>query len=286
MARADAASGRRSRRRRLTAGAACVIAAACVAWLLMRPLPASGVELALRVEGRRQITVAAGAPIALDIYLSAPRGASSIVVGSDAHPWFTRVRLVEATSGRPLGWSVVALGSPTTTVYSTRADGGPVVIDRYEATATVDASHVHHATVAVPPETIQAGVYRIAVVVDAERWPPWRAHGTLRSSAVTVTVAAGNASGRLETDRLESSTEFFILTGRGPDARRLAEAWTAREPSNPGAWVALGDALDVAGLPREAVNVYRHALALLPRTYEPPAALYERIERVTRKIRK
>ena len=43
----------------------------------------------------------------------------------------------------------------------------------------------------------------------------------------------------------------------------------------------LGDAVAALGHPRAALTIYRAALKVSPRSYEPPAMIYDRIARVS-----
>jgi tetratricopeptide (TPR) repeat protein len=136
-------------------------------------------------------------------------------------------------------------------------------------------------------KTVPPGTYEVRAILEGDRRPLWSWNGRIESAPFTLSVLASEDSktrDQLDMDRLIASAEFYLLTHRWDEARRLAEELTLREPTNVGAWVLLGDALDGEGKPQQALNVYQRALAVSPRTYEEPSLLYERLETVLRKI--
>jgi hypothetical protein len=212
-------------------------------------------RLTLEVDSTRRIEVVPGTPIVFDVFLSAPEGGPPAESVRPGGSWRALVRLVEA-SGRPLTWATVP-----------REDAS--IPGRH---LTLEASP--ETTGAVPPAT-----YLVRAVLEGEP--------ALASAPVTVVVrgpAADPDGEALEERRLRDAAAFDLEKKRFADARQLAESLARRVPRDAGAWMLLGDALDGLGKPREALNVYRRALSVRPRTYDEPTLLYERMAAMLRKI--
>ncbi len=267
-------SGRRSFWLVAIAGVLVAAGGAWLGWRRLHRRPvASPLTLTLQIESRRRVEVLPGTPIIFDVYLAAPKGAPAAELGRAGRPWRSQLRLIDDRSHKPLSWATVVLDS--------RPGGSPKVADM----AVVDFDHIQHIVLATSPETMRAvapGTYGVRAALEASSQ-----RGGVESPSVTVVVREAGATldrDRLERDRVVSSAEFYLETKRFEEARRLVEDLVSREPRNPGAWMRLGDALDGLGKPREALNVYRRALAVSPRTYEEPTLLYERMGAMRRKL--
>jgi len=246
-----------------------------------RKLPELNGVLTLSVQLDRRVEVVAGTPIVFDVYLTTGKSAPSLSIGRTAEPWHSLVRLVDDSSGKPLGWALAPLGSPRSIAFAAE-QGEAKAMDSTGNVAVVDYDHVHHLVLAASPEATKdlvPGTYAVRALIEGD--------SRLESAPVTVVVrGAGEAAGgdRLERERMAQSAQFYLLAKRFEDARRISGELAAREPKNCGAWMLLGDALDGLGKPREALAVYRRALAVSPRTYEEPTLLYERMAAMRQKL--
>jgi tetratricopeptide (TPR) repeat protein len=168
------------------------------------------------------------------------------------------------------------------------ADGRPEMRNETSAVAHLEAGrHVHIMTEAAAPEdtvNLQPGTYRVRAVLETPFWMFWGWRGRVASAPVTIVVVdpskTGDRRNALETQRLMRAGDFYIGVARFEEAARAAREVVKSEPNQIEAHILLGDAL--VGLERrqEALAAYHRALALVPRSYEQPTLLYERIQSV------
>lgn len=246
-----------------------------------RPAAERGGFLTLYAGTGNPVRIAAGTPILLEVSVTAGRGNAPITLGRPGVPWSADLRIVEGPSRRPLAWAAPVLGSPRSTAFSKDVDGRLTVSEQSADVALLDRDHIARATLAVSPETtalVAPGAYQVRAIFAGGPW------GGLESAPLTVLVQkAGEGSG---SGRVAATAYFFLRAGRFEEARRQADELSSREPKSPVAWMLLGDALAGLGKTREALNVYRRALAVSPRTYEEPAQIYERMGAMWRKLAK
>lgn len=284
-----------SRRRVVLALSVAVVLIAGVVgvavWRVPRE-PAASPVLTLLVNRAPQATVARGTPLVFDAYLSATRTGHSIRIGSGSRPWHRLIRLEQAEAGKALSWDVTEIAARSTR-YSRNAAGRPTITPESAGVAELQAlNHVHTLTLGVTPEAaalIPAGTYRVRAVVEAPFWPPWRWRGRVTSAPVTITVQessaspAGGLGDDLQTRRLAESAAFYLRVKRFADAQRVASELLKLQPRSAHAYILLGEALEGLGHDREALQAYGYALPLLPKTYEEPRSLLDRISILMRK---
>jgi hypothetical protein len=244
--------------------------------------------LTLLVNARSRIELTPGTPLELELSLGSSRSSSGFDVGSRFRPWNEFVR-VEAIAGEAtMPFRLVRVGPPRSVHVLRKIDGSPTVTEDSRAVAHLERGrHVHTVTfVAAPEQTAAAhpGTYRMRGVLDVPRWMPSGWRGRAVSPLVTVVVVdpskAGQQSEQLEAERLARTSAFYLNAGRFGDALDMATKLAALRPRESRSFTLLGDA--AAGLNRltEALEAYRRAMALLPRSYEEPTMLLQRIRDV------
>lgn len=249
----------------------------------VRQRPALQASLSLSVLDCRRVEVLPGTPLLFEASLSSGRGAAASTLGSSTRPWHSLIRLA-GEGGKPLPWTAVPLGQPRSVAFGTGEGGRPTLAQSSADVAVLDHKHTHRLFLAAAPEAMSGvapGTYRVRAVVEGET--------RLESAPVTVVVREPGSTSdrdRLEEDRLAWSAQFYVWAKRYEEARRSCEDLTRRKPKDPGAWMLLGDALDGLDKPREALVAYQRALAVSPRSYEEPAALYERMVKTSEKLKR
>jgi hypothetical protein len=269
-----------------------IILFACVVITLRIRSDADGhaqhAAISLRVNSARRIEIIAGTPLIFDVSLTSRTAGSSISIGGGDRPWATLVRLVRAGSRESIPWPALALGTPLTVQIETARGVAPDIRVVRSDIARIEPGRTNQVALAAAPEattSVQPGAYEIQAEIEQGYWPPWRWHGRLTSTSVTVVVRAAGPRGpeeMLERARLALSARYYLAAKRPADAHRAALELVGHDPKSPGAAMLLGDALAALGKNRDAIDVYRVALANSPGAYEPPELLYQRIERLSR----
>lgn len=86
----------------------------------------------------------------------------------------------------------------------------------------------------------------------------------------------------LESERLAGTTRYYLSAGRSAEALRFAQELATLEPERARSHVLLGDALALQGRTKEALSAYRRAMKLVPRSYDEPELLRQRIDNLMR----
>lgn len=254
-------------------------------WMVRRDPPATPV-LTLLVNRQGAAVLAQGTPVVFDVYLTGTRRGRQTRIGSSASPWHRLVLLEHVETKELLPWRTTVLGAPRATEYGF-AEGRPAVTQHDASAARIGGvGRVQKVTIAVAPEDsapIAPGVYHVRAVLETPFWEfrGWR--GLVASAPVTLTIAAGpgGSDPSLEAARLTESARFYLSAQRFDDAHRAASELLQREPESADAYILIGDALAGSGRNREALEAYWSASRLIPKRYEQPAALRERISRST-----
>jgi hypothetical protein len=280
-----------TKRRILMSSTVAIVAASCLVtawwWLRAPGTPsASRPGLTLLVNLRPHVEMTPGTPVVFEVSLGSGVSSPSVEVGSRWRPWHALVRL-EETGGSGGSWPLTRM-RPRSVHLIRGTDGRLSVMENTLAVAQLEAGrHVHTVTFgAGPDETagIKPGTYRFRAILETPFWMFWGWRGRVESTATVVVVdpSRGDKAPALESQRLARAADFYVNAGRFADAHRVATALTVRMPKDSRSYVLLGDA--AAGLDRreEALAAYYRAVALLPRSYEQPTLIYERINGVLR----
>ncbi len=250
--------------KRAAIAAIILVVAGSGAWLAwrrgVRPAAVSGpttparpaqprVVLQLRADLRKHIVVNQGASFRLEITLAAVHGTT---LGATADGWDRRVSLALA-NGAPLPWSLDRAGPST------------VIEDR--------AQSVVYDTSPQASSTIAPDRYELIATLAGEVGQP-----AVRSRPVVVELRA--ADPKLERARQASAAAYFIRHAKYAEARALAEALVAKAPEKSGPYVLLGRSLEGLADRKGAIDAYTRALRLMPRLYEEPGELVDRIGRL------
>ncbi|PYR72891.1 MAG: hypothetical protein DMF86_22145 [Acidobacteria bacterium] len=242
--------------------------------------------LSLNVNGNRRIEVLPSTPLLFAVSLT-NRSDQEVTIGGRLGSWASRVRLTQAETGAALSWSVAPLGRPETIVITANGGGAPGIDVETSGAAVVRSGRVSRMILAASPEAMagaRPGTYVMRAELEQGGLMPWGWRGHLVSAPVTIVVReADRTSNReaLEGARSAMSTHYFLAADRPEDARRAALDWSQRDPKNPVPLMLLGDAVAALGRPRAALTIYRAALKVSPRSYEPPALLYDRIVKLS-----
>jgi hypothetical protein len=251
------------------------------AWLAMRRTTRGGTSAArpiveLRVNGRHKAVGNEGAPVRFDVTLAAAPGAG-VVVGSRWRPWH-RLIYLELENGRALPWPVQQDARPSSLTMSLDSEGGLVVASEILAAVPLDGRRINTVAFESSPGAIGAGTYRVRAVLEAPSWMFWAWHGRVTSAPVVVDIRRGDPA--LEGERLAATAVYYLRRGRYAEARPLADTLVQRDPRRSGSHALMGRVLEGLGDRQGAIDAYARALQLMPRTYEEPAELIDRMGRL------
>ena len=277
-----------TRRRILVVGTILATFAGLMWWFALGRSPAAsgsrpGVTLLVNLE--RKLVITAGTPLQIEVSLGSAPSAPGLSIGGWWRPWHEYVHLEDPTNGRAAPWPMQFV-SATSSVVEPGADGSRVISTTGRIATMADGRQVHTVTlVAAPAATAQSppGVYQLRATVQTPPWQLWGWRGRAVSSPVMITVRARDDRKEglevLEKQRLKYAAKYYLSVGQPAEARSLAEELLALRTDDPATLILLGDIFTAENEPDRALAEYRRALALLPRSYEEPTRLLERIER-------
>jgi hypothetical protein len=271
------------------AGLATAAVLALVIWLApgrSRSTPRPG--LTLLVNMRTRVEVTPGTPLVFDLSIGSGPSSPAFTVGSRWGAWHTLLRLEEAAANGPVPWVLTLVGPPRSLHMGLDSARRPEVTTDASLVARLEGGrHLHSVTLAAAPDVtarIPPGTYRLRAVLETPFWLRWGWRGRVESAPATVVVidppTAGEKREHLEAQRLARAAEFHLDTGRFADAHQAAAELVRLRPNESRSYILLGDASAGLNLRQEALDAYRHAMALLPRSYEEPTLLFERMKTV------
>jgi len=241
--------------------------------------------LTLLVNRRAVVEMSPGTPLRFEASLVSASGVPPFSVGSRWKPWHQLIRLEAARVGETLPWPLPRPG-PARTMEM--IEGRPSITHEPAAVAHLVAGRqVHTVTFASSPEdtvNLPPGTYRIRGVFSTPFWQFWGWKGRAVSGEVRIVVVdaarAGGKRSDLEGQRLALALDFYLDASRFEEALRAATTLTDLRPSEARSHVLLGDVCAALNRRAEALRAYERAMALLPRTYEPPEMLLARIRQL------
>jgi hypothetical protein len=280
------------KKRRIVSIALLAAIAAVAAVLLFAIAPSTATKtvrpgLTLLVNQRTQTEILPGTPLLFDVSLGSSPSSAPFDVGDRWRPWHSLVRLEQVPTEQTVPWTLVRVGPPRSIHFVRDNDGQPALTEDSSSAARLEAGrHVHTVTFAAAPNDtgrIKPGTYRVRGVVETPSWMYWGWKGRVASAAVAIVVRDPSSSDRreqLDAERLALAAKFFLTAGRFEEARQAAVSLVTMNPLDSRSHILLGDAS--AGLNRleEALDAYQRAMALLPRSYEEPRLLIDRIRGV------
>lgn len=268
------------------AGTTMMVALAAIGWLVSLPQTSARAGLTLMVNLRPRAEVLPGTPLVFDLSISGSPSGPAFDLGSRWRPWHTLVWVEDAGGGPSL--PSIPPGAPRSLSLVADAAGRQSLLEDTSPVAHFDGSrHVHAVTFTLGPDAtaaMQPGTFRFRAVLETPLWLRWGWTGRVVSAPVTVVIVdssqAGERREELDVQRLALLAGFHTTAGRFGDAHQSATQLARLRPTEVRSHVLLGDTL--AGLNRytEALDAYRRAMALLPRSYEEPTVLLQRIRRV------
>ena len=239
--------------------------------------------LTLLVNHSTRAEIVPGTPLSLQVSISGGRHDAPLRIGSRWRAWHRLIRLERVGSSEPLPWQARPDGEPRSLEIATDAEGRRGAVSSSGAVAWLDRGRFVHTAmfVASPEETarLAPGEYRVRAVLETPSWEfrGWR--GRLASAAVTIVVRAGDAlTPSLEAQRLSTSGAYYLRHARYADAQRAADELLRAEPRRVNAHVLRGDALAGLNQKAAALDSYRRALKLMPRSRETPDRILQRID--------
>jgi hypothetical protein len=263
-------------------GGACLLYSRISASRHARP---PGLTLLVNHSTRTEITP--GTPLSMQVSISNGPNDSPLRIGSRWRGWHRLIWLERVGSSEPLPWRASPEGEPRSLEIATDAEGRPGAKRRTGPVAQLDRGRfVHTVTFAAGPAdtaSLAPGEYRVRAVLETPFWQFWGWRGRLVSATASIAIRAGNAATpALEVQRLSSSGAYYLRHVLYADAERVADELLRVDPRRFGAHLLRGDAL--AGLNRksEALDAYRRALKLVPRSYETPDLVFQRIDALVR----
>ena len=277
------------------AGAAVLATAAGVVWWsgVGREPDASarrpGVTVLVNLQ--RTLVITPGTPLQMEVALSTAPSAAALTIGGWWRPWHEYVHMEDAATGEAAPWPLQFV-SATSSVVERGADGSRVVETTGRTAYLEGGRQVHTAIfVAAPATTAQIlpGVYRLRATMQIPRWHfgGWR--GRAVSALVTITVRARDDHNEglegLEKQRLTYAAKYHLSVGQPAEARRLAQELLALRSDDPATLILLGDTFAAENQRDRALEEYRRALTLLPRSNEEPTLLLDRIARASARTR-
>jgi hypothetical protein len=277
--------------RRVLFGASALVVTLAIgaSWLIWRRSgpPAAHPGLTLLVNLHPHVEITPGTPLLFEVSVGSSPSAPGFDIGSRWRPWHSLVRL-EPADGSAIPWRTAQAGVPRSVHMRRAADGSPEVTEDAPVVAHLEAGRdVHIVTFAARPgdtASIKPGTYGLRAVLQTPWWLRWGWTGRAVSGAVTVLVRdpsqADDRTQALEAERLARTADFYVNVGQYAEAHKAAISLVASRPKESRSHILVGDAL--AGLDRrqEALDAYRRAMALLPRSYEEPTLLTERIRKL------
>jgi len=275
-----------SRSRRVAIGAV-IVAAVGATFLLYSRIPAARAVrspgLTLLVNHSARVEIVPGTPLSLQASISSGPSDAPQRLGNRWRAWHRLIRIERVGSSEPLPWEPRPDGAPRSLEIATNAEGQRGALSSTGAVARLDRGRfVHTAMFVVSPEEtarLAPGEYRVRAVLETPFWDVWGWRGRLASAAATIVIRAGDiATPALEAQRLSTSGAYYLRHERYADAQRAAEELLHAEPRRVSAHVLHGDAL--AGLNQKvaALDSYRRALTLMPRSRETPDRILQRID--------
>jgi hypothetical protein len=281
----------RSRRVAAVSATLLVATVAATGWMAWRRPSAQAPPLGvtLLVNHGSHVEVTPGTPLVFEVSITSSASSASVSIGSRWRSWHRLIRL-EASGRAGMPWALSSGGPPRSLSVVPTTDGRPDIrtetnvppiahFERGQQVYTITEVASPEAAAGVPP-----GAYRVRAVVETPAWMLWGWRGRALSQPVTIVVRdpsrAGDKRESLEKQRLARVAGFYIAAARFTEAEGTARQLLAVEPEQSRSHILLGDAL--AGLKRrqEALAAYRRAMALLPRSYDAPTVLMDRIRRV------
>lgn len=280
--------------RRVLVGATLLFTALGLAWWFGGRRPeARAVRpgVTVRVNMERRLVITPGTPLQIEVSLGSAPGAPGFRMGGRWRPWHEYVHLEDPTTGRGAPWPLQVVSATSFAIE--RGPEGSRGISTTGRVAHLEGGHqVHTVTlVAAPAGTAQAapGLYRFRAVVQIPAWHLGGWRGRAVSAPVTITVRARDDGKEgiedLEKQRLRYASKYYLSVGQVAEATRAAKELLARGTDDPATHILLGDVLLADNHFGESLAEYRRALALLPRSYEEPTLLLERIARVSERTR-
>lgn len=277
------------KRRRIVA-AAIVLAAVAAGWFFMGRGTESfvvgpGVTLITNLE-RNNLVITPGTPLQIEVSLSSARGAPAMSIGGWWRSWHAYVHLEDPATGKAAPWPLKLIDS-TSAVLESDADSMSLNATTRRVAYLEQGRQVHTVTFFVAPtDTAQTrpGIYQLRAAVETPLWQIWGWRGRAVSSPMTITVKArddGQADIEvLETRRLHYAAKYYLSVGQTTEARESVEQLESVDADNPATRILLGDVFAADGETDRALAEYHRAIALLPRSYEEPTLLMERIRRL------
>ncbi len=229
----------------------------------------------LEIEGNREF--AAGTPLSFNVYLSSDKAAT---LGTVFKPWHTFITLSEE-DGDSLSWTMIELEKPYGFFFEKSAQG--IKQKRSEgAIARFDGSlgYYHYQLTLSPEESakLSEGKRAIKASLEATRFPFWGRRVFSESAPLSMRITK-----RVDTPDAEvvlQNAKFYLRAKRYAEALALSEGLIKLSQKRADPYIVRGDALVGLGNKKEALGAYQHALTLVPRAYEEPLALMQRIQRL------
>jgi len=244
-----------------------------------RAAPPPGLTLLVNHSTRAEIVP--GTPLSVQVSISGGRNDAPLRIGSRWRAWHRLIRLERVGSSEPLPWQARPDGAPRSLEIATDAEGRRGTLTSTGAVARLDRGRfVHTAMFVVSPEEtagLAPGEYRVRAVLETPFWDFWGWRGRLASAAATIAIRASGASPALEAQRLSTSGAYYLRQARYADAQRAADELLHAEPRRVSAHVLRGDALAGLNQKAAALDSYRRALKLMPRSRETPDRILQRI---------
>ena len=248
-----------------------------------------GVTLLVNLE--RKLVITPGTPLVIEVSLSSAPSAPALSIGGWWRPWHEYVHLEDPTTAQAAPWPLQFV-SATSSALESVADGSRVISATGRIAHLEGGRQVHTVTLVAPPAAMAQtppGLYRLRAVVQIPPWHfgGWR--GRAVSTPVTIVVRARDDGKEgmqtLEKQRLTYAAKYHLSVGQPTEARRVAEELLALGTNDAATLILLGDTFAAENQPNRALVEYRRALALLPRSYEEPTLLLERIARASERKR-
>jgi len=244
----------------------------------------------LLVNHSTRVEVAPGAPLLFEISISDGPNDPPLQIGSRWRAWHRLVRLERLGGDELPPWRLQPVGEPRSLKVERDSEGRSSLSTPSGAIAQLGGGRsVHTVAFSASPEettSVAPGDYLVRAVLETPFWLRWGWHGRTISAPARVTVrrpASGPEQVRsLESERLAGATRHYLSAGRSAEALRFAQELATLEPERARSHVLLGDALALQRSTKEALSAYRRAMKLVPRSYDEPEPLRQRIDNLMR----